>query len=346
MSVYGVSGSATYAVTLSGLDELMSALPNNTVNQIRAQDARNVVYTLWESLGGGGGGSFSYTQTLPLTQRSSESVGGIPANRTFSNVALQSLFDQMFFPAVGTGYTITTNPSSYEVGQTGKTTTVTVTLTKNTPTINSAFVSSTPAANTFTPDPTIPTNYGQSLSKDYPDKAVTPNATTTFTLTIDDGTPKTRSASVVYYYPRFYGSIDLNGVTEFGNGFQFKSDTSSTLKELALNKLKGSAWNPVWNPSGSSITKFTKESGQMSLVTIVPINPTDGSHGVFLWPSTDYSGDGVPTSYFLNDGTQPTNPVVSLGITNFINEYGVPASYSVWIRDFPSKGSIKYKINA
>ena len=343
MSVYGVSGSGTYAVTLSGLDELMSALPNNTVNQIRAQDARNVVYTLWESLGGGGG-SFSYTQTLPLTQPSSESVGGIPANRTFSNVALQSLFDQMFFPAVGTGFTITTNPSSYEVGRTNMTTTVEVILTKNTPTITSASVSST-EPNTFTPNPTIPTNYGQSVTTNYTGKAVTANTTTTFTLTINDGSTKTKSASVVYFYPRFYGSIDLNGVNEFGNGFQFKSDTSSTLKELALNKLKGSDWSNVWNPLGSSITKFTKESGQLSLVTIVPVNTTDGSHGVFLWPNTDY-GDGLPTSYFLNDGTQPTNPVVSLGITNFINQYGVPASYSVWIRDFPSKGSIKYKINA
>jgi hypothetical protein len=346
MSVYGVSGSGTYAVTLSGLDELMSALPNNTVNQIRAQDARNVVYTLWDSLGGGGGGSFSYTQTLPLTQPSSESVGGIPANRTFSNVALQSLFDQMFFPAVGTGFTITTNPSSYEVGRTNMTTTVEVTLTKNTPTITSAFVTSTPAANTFIPDPTRPTNYGQSETTPYTGKAVTANTTTTFTLTINDGTVKTRSASVVYFYPRFYGSIDLNGVNEFGNGFQFKSDTSSTLKELALSKLRGTNWNNVWNPLGSSITKFTKESGQLSLVTIAPVNSTDGSHGVFLWPSSDYSGDGEPTSYFLNDGTQPTNPVVSLGITNFINQYGVPASYSVWIRDFPSKGSVKYKINA
>ena len=345
MSVYGVSGSATYAVTLSGLDEMMSVLPYNNLNQIRSQDVRNVVYTLWESLGGGGGGSFSYTQTLPLTQPSSESVGGIPANRTFSNVTLQSLFDQMFFPAVGTEYTIRTNPASYEVGQINMKTTVTVTLTKNTPTINSAFVSSTPASNTFTPDPTRPTNYGQSLSTNYTDKDVTPNTRTTFTLAINDGGPKTTSAFVDYYYPRFYGSIDLNNVTEFGNGFQFKSDTSSTLKELALNKLKGAGWNPVWNPSGSSITKFTKESGQLSLATIVPVNTTDGSHGVFLWPSTDY-GDGVPTSYFLNDGTQPTNPVVSLGQTQFINQYGVQATYSVWIRDFPSKGSIKYKINA
>ena len=112
MSEYGLSGSATYAVTYDTFDKLMDVLPDNDVQQITAQTMRNVVYTLWENGGGGGAGSFSYTQTAPLTQVSTSTVGGIGPGRTFSNVPLQTLFDQMFFPAVGTVYSISTSPPS------------------------------------------------------------------------------------------------------------------------------------------------------------------------------------------------------------------------------------------
>jgi len=346
MSVYGVSGSGTYAVSFTGLEGMMGVLPDNDVNQIRASDVRNVVLTLWDQ-GGGGGGSFSYTQTAPFTQVSTGVVGGIGSGRTFSNVPLQTLFDQMFFPAVGTVFSISTAPPSFEIGKPNCLTTVTVNLTKNTPTINTAFVTDDSELNPPYTSVNIPTNFGQGLSTNYPNKSVKQNLKTTFKLTLTDGgSPKVDEAYVTFYYPRFYGSIDLNSEPNFGENFQFTSSTDNTRKQRVLNILSAGSWNPVWNPAGTSIVRFTKVTSAISLATITPINTVKGSHGVFLWPRTDYGGDGVPSSYFLNDGTQPTNPVVSLGQVNFINEYGVPATYSVWIRDFPTKGNVKYVINS
>ena len=104
MAEYGLSGSATYSVELSGLDSMMQVLPDNNYNQISARNLRDVVYTLW--LNGGGGGSFSYTQGPPVEDKSTIGVGGIPANRNFVDVPLQTFLDEMLFPPLDNEYSI------------------------------------------------------------------------------------------------------------------------------------------------------------------------------------------------------------------------------------------------
>lgn len=338
MSVYGVSGSATYAVTLSGLDELMSALPNNTVNQIRAQDARNVVYTLWESLGGGGG-SFSYTHD-PVSEASTIAVGGIGVGTTFSNVPLQTLFDNMFYPAVGTVFSISTNPSALELAG-PNTTTVNVSITKKTPTINSITVLG-PGGSLGTP-PTIPTAFNQVSSQSYPSVTVTQNTTTQYTLNLNDGSARSASTNVTWYFPRWYGSIDLNAL--ISPNLDTKTLTSAE-KTLIINKLKNNpttgnpTWSPVW--SGSNLTSFLAGSGQLSSVPVTPKNTTLGSHIVLIWPSTDY-GDGDPTDYTF--GVVSGRPFVDLGIHSVENQYGYITSCRIWIRDFKSPGATSFTIN-
>ena len=342
MSVYGVSGSATYAVTLAGLDELMSALPNNTVNQIRAQDARNVVYTLWESLGGGGG-SFSYTHD-PVSEASTIAVGGIGVGTTFSNVPLQTLFDSMFYPAVGTVYSISTNPSALEFNG-PNTTTVNVSITKKTPTITSITVLG-PGGSLGTP-PTIPTAFNQVSSKPYPSVTVTQNTKTTYTLNLNDGSPRSTPADVTWFFPRWYGSIDLNAF--ISPNLDTKTLTS-TQKTLIINKLKNHPvsgdqdWSPVWNSSNLvTLTSFSAGSGQLSSVSVTPKNTALGSHIVLIWPSTDYGGDGDPTDYTF--GVVSGRPFVDLGIHSVENQYGYITSCRIWIRDFKSPGATSFTIN-
>ena len=50
MSTYGLSGSATYSQTLTGLDEMMSVIPDNLSNQITARNVRDIVLTLYEDI--------------------------------------------------------------------------------------------------------------------------------------------------------------------------------------------------------------------------------------------------------------------------------------------------------
>ncbi len=92
MSSIGIPGSATYAVTLSGIEEMMDVLPDNTGNDITAEDVRNVVFTLYENIQGLTVSSFSYSNLTPSTN----AIGNWGLGSTFSGVTLQELFDGIF----------------------------------------------------------------------------------------------------------------------------------------------------------------------------------------------------------------------------------------------------------
>ena len=333
MSVYGVSGSGTYAVSLTGLDEMMGVLPDNDVNQIRASDVRNVVLTLWDQ-SGGGAGSFSYTHE-PVTEASTIAVGGIAVGTTFSNVPLQTLFDNMFYPAVGGEYSISTSPAALEFNNPDNKTTVSVSIKKKTPTINSINVSGGPN-NTFVP-PTIPTTFNGTITKSYPNTNVIEDTLTTYTLTVVDSTgTKTPQASVTWFFPRWYGSIDL--INPNLNADEF----NSTKKTEIIDLLKGgdNDWAPVWNDS--TRTSFNAASGQLSDVTVIPLN-TNSCHIVLIWPIGDYGGDGDPSGYTF--GPLAGRPFIDLGQHSVENQYGNVRTCRIWIKDFKSAGTESFTIN-
>ena len=337
MSEYGLSGSATYAVTYDTFDKLMDVLPDNDVQQITAQNMRNVVYTLWEN-GGGGAGSFSYTHE-PVAEASTIAVGGIPVGSTFDNVPLQTLFDNMFYPAVGGEYSISTSPPALELGNPNSRTTVTVTIKKKTPTINSINVSGGPG-NTFVP-PTIPTTFNGTITKSYPNTNVVQDTLTTYTLTVVDSTEtKSPQASVTWFYPRWYGSIDLNQL--ISSSLDTKTLTTSQ-KTTIIDTLKGpdNDWKPVW--FGSNLTFFTAESGQLSSATVTPKNTASGSHIVLIWLSSDYGGDGDPSGYTF--GGFFGRPFIDLGTQSVENQYGTIKNCRIWIKDFKSAGKESFTIN-
>jgi hypothetical protein len=355
MEVYGNIGSATYAVELSGLDEIMSLLPFNNANQITSESVRSAFFTLWLN-SGGGGGSFSYTQTAPLTQKSIYQVGGLPAGRTFSNVPLQVLLDEIFFPAEGTVFSISVSPTQLELGY-GEgstppftpTVTVNASVTKKTPTINSANISGGPG-NSF-PQSQFPglipsTNtsllttlaYNQSLSPSPPftGKNVTQDQITTFTLVIDDGTRRSADASVSWYFPRWYGSVNLNDLI----GPNVKtSDLTQPQRDLIISRLKTNPdkgtqdWSPLWDgnrPTLFSFTPYNSSTGQLSgSVTLTPVEVTAGSHIVLIFHKSDYGGDGTPTNYQF--GPISGNPFVDLGEHTVANRYGRTRQCKIFI---------------
>lgn len=87
----GIPGSATYAQTLTGIEEMMTVLPNNTANEISAQDMRNVVLTLYDDIQGGSFSEFFYTDTP-----SNLKVGGVPKGQVFASMSLFTIFNKLF----------------------------------------------------------------------------------------------------------------------------------------------------------------------------------------------------------------------------------------------------------
>jgi hypothetical protein len=344
MSVYGVSGSATYAVTLPGLDQLMDILPNNNVQEITAQDLRNVVYTLWEN-GGGGGGSFSYTQTPPFSQGSVNVVGGIGSGTTFSNVSLQDLLDRMFFPAQGTGFSISANPSSLEynfpnqIGQ-NPTTTITVTITKKNPTINTAQVTSSNLLSFGAVN--IPTTFGGQAQTTYNNVLVAQNVNTTYTLSLNDGTARSDSASVTWYFPGYFGSVNLSQNATFAPLGSYQFGPSSTVGQInaliAILDGPDDDWEPVWNSSG--VTNFTKKDGASPATT-----GSIGSlgHKVLIMPLTWYGGDGQPNGF--TDNGLPATPFYLLPtIYSVKNQYGYSQNCRIYVSYIQSAGASTYGI--
>jgi hypothetical protein len=108
----GTPGSATYAVTLSGIEEMMTVLPDNVANQIAAQDVRNVVLTLYEELNGLSASMTSTGFTFSNPDNTSITVGGISSGSNLYALDLQDIFDLMFYPYVAPVLSISVSPST------------------------------------------------------------------------------------------------------------------------------------------------------------------------------------------------------------------------------------------
>jgi hypothetical protein len=99
MAVYGVSGSATYSETLTGIEQMLEVLPDNLGNQITARNVRDVVFTLYDDIQnvsssvGSGSASGVYYINNNIT---GEDFGGLPGGSTFPTPTdLQTLLDKL-----------------------------------------------------------------------------------------------------------------------------------------------------------------------------------------------------------------------------------------------------------
>lgn len=320
MAEYGLSGSATYSVELSGLDSMMQVLPDNNYNQISARNLRDVVYTLWLN-GGGGGGSFSYTQGPPVEDKSTIGVGGIPANRNFIDVALQTLFDEMFFPPLDNEYSITAN-ASFEYGTSNPTMNISVTLNQKNDT-NFTLASVTPTStrgNVWTPNgqalspsPTLPTGKNDSKTTPYGAQPVDQNYVTTYTLSVRQGTLPLQTAFVkaTWFLYRYYGVINLT--SRYGDEFDISKASPQQLDDIRDALV------------GGTVINQSKQSNELSSVTFD--NP--GAFHIFMaWPATDYTA-GVPSKFIFNNNE--VNIFTLLKTQNLANQNGYSTSYKFFI---------------
>ncbi len=328
MATYGVFGSPTYAVTLSGLDEIMSVLPDNDVNQIAAQDVRNVSYTLWQQIASASNATTFYYTNPEL---STIAVGGIPVGTSFSNIDLQSLFDRMFYPFQSVSINVTANPSSFEKGfgaGADVDSTITVTITRKTNPVVSANIN-LPRNSVTTQIPTIPTAYNQTATTTYVGK-VQSKTSTTFTLTVSDLLGGTGDATnvdtvtVTWYVRRYYGKMNLN--TTFGNDFDISKATAGQLSTLSAS-IDSNLVRSLANSSTSSLRNST-------------ISNFDGAgqHLIMAWPSTD----GDPNRFIV--GVLEANVFTKVKTFNFQNSLGHSENYDVWMSNTKQGSAINLQI--
>ena len=188
MSVYGNPGSATYAVAIGSLSGMLDVLPDNTSNQINAQNVRDVVAGLWDAIAGlsasiGAAASVTYTNLSP----SSIAVGGLAAASTFNARTVQQMFDDMLYPYVAPSRSLTSNPSQKEFGDTNFSVSLTSTSTAGSLPFtnrilyrpNPVTINSSPSVQTGTLLQNLPTTFTFSVT----DSQSTYITTTTVTWT-------------------------------------------------------------------------------------------------------------------------------------------------------------------
>lgn len=306
----GPGGSAS-SNQWSLLDEILTPLPDNTGNLIVAKNIRDSVYTLWERIedvnviaASAASASMRFTNPEPTLN----TIGGIPAGSTFSNVDLVDMWEMLLYPYVGPlcGYTTTPNPTIKEYGS-PTSITVNWTVTKKSKPIYSITLngsSVTPTGNNQSGNITFNGTYSLPAAN---------STTNIFSLIVDDGEGKPNSIStsnfnLTWMNKIYWGSISLTGnpnlTTNPGSASSVGAECTD-IKILALsNKL--------------SITKSN---------TYLGINGS-GNHLIFAWPSNlsgafspTFQVNGLPNSAFTRVRTN----------SPFINSYGFTTNYEVWV---------------
>jgi hypothetical protein len=311
VSSLGISGSATYAVSLSGIEQMMDVLPDNTANDITAQDVRNVVYTLYEDLQGISSFSFSYTNLTPSTN----AVGNWGVGSTFSNVTLQQLFDGIFNVDLDPTSSLVVSGSTildYKSNQSQESTKVlTWTATKKTYSLNTLGRlqgTSIPGGEVSV---TVPSDGG---SGTYPTTPLI-NQTNTYTFITKDIKDNTSQSSVTVRYQNRYYWGSVTSINPFTLSSQI-TDLSST--------------NVSVSGSGGFATSFTKN-----------FDGIDGGGQYLCWAFPTAFG----TPKFTVNGLPNTAFTKINSAFSFVNSFGYTAQYDVWVSNTTQNSPIdKFQI--
>lgn len=339
MPSIGLPGSATYAVTLGSIEDMLSVLPDNNANEIAARDVRDVVYTLYQDIVGLSNSFSQFDIKYTNLEPSSAAVGGITQGVAFNNRTIQQMFDDMFYPYVAPTTTFTVSPSVIEYGdssaqvslnwgiQAKKNNILTANITRpnNTPTVTSV---TTPNAN-------------QSASGTLAGGIPTLNTTTQFSFEVNDSSQTiTKDASVTWGSRKYYGSIDLYTLTQY-DGVILTPILNLTLRPLALNPVYATAIeNVLTNTAILSLQNNTLSSGPaLAETNIATLNDT---FMIFAWPTT-----AVTINFFVGAGSQLRDTAFTKVRSNWsgmTNSFGYDSTnYDVWISNvaYPSATRIR-----
>lgn len=313
---YG-TGSTTESKRWSTLDNLLVQIPNNNANLIFAKDVRDAVFTLWErnneayalaALAASASAFYQNPNQTPFT------VGGISQGSSFSiPQTVQQMFDALLYPYVAPGAVISINALyGGATREYGATTSVNLNWSaiKNTNPITIITVngqSIPPTGNSQNGTLLVTGSYSLSLPSSF---------TNNFSITVNDGTNTSTGVTTLTWMNRIYwGNINLSSI---GNPNFFLNPGSASLINITsatILGLNGAGISPGNQLATSKSKTYTQINGA-------------GNYLIFAWPkilsgalTPAFSVGGLPNSAFTRVKTN----------WSFSNQYGLTASYEVWI---------------
>lgn len=304
MATYGVIGSPTYAVAIPDLPGMLSVLPDNSANQISAQDVRDVIAGLYEGLSGLSGSVIAFASASVYYQNTnltSVSVGGIPLNYSFTGSSIQTVLDTLFYPYTSPVLSLSVTPNLIEFGNVSTTVALyySVTAGRNTP------ISSDLYRPLQSPQPVnLPIAFG-ATSGIVGGNSILPNSFTVFTYSLNDtalgsGGINSVTASLSYSLRRYWGTLPGSS--------SLISVTSSTFSYLDVTTLS------------SELNGGYTQSRQIM---------TNSDYVVFVWPTNSVNLQSMPPKIYVN-GMANNSWIKTRDNIEFTNQFGYTASYDVW----------------
>lgn len=299
MSSIGTPGSATYSQSLSGIEEMMNVLPNNTSNQINARNVRDVVLTLFDDIQGLSS-SISSTSSVTYTNLnpSSISVGGIPIGTIFNSKTIHQIFDDMFYPYIVPTTSINVSPSVLEYGDSSTTLIASWSIQAKKNNITSSVINK-PISSNNVATPVSNTNASGNVSS----AISSPSSynTQTFTFSVYDGsTTVVKTTSSTWGLRRYWGTISSgHTLATTSTASVLYSDISSLSSDLSSSYIQT-----------RSIT-------------------TNNNYVIFIWPTQSVDLSTTPAKCVIaglgnTDWTKTRNNIT------LTNQFGYTASYDVW----------------
>lgn len=325
MGPYGNPSSPTFSLPIMHIGLMLSALPDNTGNEISAMNVRDVVSGLWDTIellsisvsSVGSSASFIYTNSNPSTVE----VGGLATQSTFSNESLTDILERMLYPYTPPVFSLSAIPLVLEYGNVSATVNLlwSIGSTKN-PVVNGVITRPTSSVN-VNPGLSPFTSVSGSLGSN----TVLPNLPTTFTFSVNDinvfvipntGAIHQTSVTVNWSLKRFWGTLPSSSplVSVSSATFSF-SDVSVLISDLL--------------PGYTQSRNIT----------------TNNDYVVFMWPTNAVDLSAVPPVMEVNglpnnDWTKTRSGVV------FTNQFGYTASYDVWrFNSIQPSYTLNYKLS-
>ena len=325
MGPYGNPSSPTYSYPIMDIGLMLSALPDNTGNEITAMNVRDVVSGLWDTIellsvsvsSVGSSASFNYTNLNPTTNR----VGGLATQSTFSNESLTDILDRMLYPYTPPVFSLFARPSLLEFGNTTSTVNLSWSINSTKNSVVNGFI--------IRPASSVNVNPGlspfTSVSGLLGSNVVLPNLPTTFTFSVNDinvfvipntGAIHQTSVTVNWSLKRFWGTLSFVSPLVSVSSAPFSFSDVSTL-------------------SSDLLTGYTQSRN----IT------TNNNYVVFAWPTNAVDLSTFPPVMEVNglpnnDWTKTRSGVV------FTNQYGYTASYDVWrFNSLQPSYTLNYKLS-
>jgi len=334
-ATYGIPGQPTYSVSLDTIDLVLGGLPDNSNNLIQARNVRDAIFTLYNSI-------LSLSQSVATFVGSVSAsnvvynnpnaalfdVGGISAGKTFSNVSVQQMFDDMFFPYVRPTLSLTLNPSSLEYGNTTSIS-VSFTYSQKKNVINSIKLEGGLDPTTLTPYSSTSTTSPQSITPIL-------NTTTTFTFSVDDfnagdstgyqiANPSVTNdtSNLVFRNKRFWGTFSLTSIGDPDLTLNpgSASDVSAQITNSTLIGLSGQELSTSYTQTRTSfggggyhILAWPTSFGSTPSFTVNGLNSSAYTKVQNSWTFSNFFGYEVVYDVWVSN-TKQNSPVASLQIT-------------------------------